>query len=466
MSSQPADHRAAVDVALADFDRGRFEATLARRVAIPTESQDPDRGPELRSYLDDEIVPSFEAMGFSCRLLDHPDALAPFLLAQRVEDATSPTVLGYGHGDVVRGQAERWDDGLSPWRLTNRDGRWYGRGVADNKGQHTVNMAAMNAVIETRGRLGFNAKYLIEMGEENGSPGFHSFCRDHRRDLAADILVASDGPRLHADQPTVFLGARGALNFDLIIDARDGGHHSGNWGGLISNPALQLAHALGSIASDRGRINIPAWVPDEIPPSVRSALADLTIDGGPDAPTIDPDWGEPGLTPAERVFGWSSFEILAFEAGNPAKPVNAIPPRAKAHCQIRFVVGPDPAEFMPSLRRHLDRHGFADVEIKAYDDKLFPATRTDPDDPWVRRAVASIERSTAKTVAVLPNLGGSLPNDAFTEILDLKTIWVPHSYPGCSQHAPNEHVPVSVLREGLVAMTGLYWDLGQPSSAA
>ncbi|MDH3302611.1 MAG: M20 family metallopeptidase [Acidimicrobiia bacterium] len=450
----------ALDRAAELFDGGTLFETLARRVAVPTESQNLDRAGDLVAYLTTEIVPAFEAMGFGCRLVDHPEALAPFLLAERFEGADRPTVLGYGHGDVVGGQDDRWSDGLDPWCLTERNGRWFGRGVADNKGQHTINMAALGTVIETRGELGFNAKYLIEMGEETGSPGFHAFCRDHADELAADILVASDGPRLRAEQPTVFLGARGAINFDLVIDARAGAHHSGNWGGLISNPALQLAHALSSIASERGEIRIAEWVPDEIPASVRRALEGLTVDGGEHGPVVEPAWGQPGLTPAERVFAWSSFEILAFEAGTPAKPVNAIPPRARAHCQLRFVVGPDPDDILPALRRHLDRNGFGFVAIEANDAVKFRATRTDPDDPWVQLAVESIETTTGKSVALLPNLGGSLPNDAFADILGLETIWVPHSYPGCSQHAPNEHVPSAVLREALLAMTGLYWDLG------
>ncbi|MGL4497093.1 MAG: M20 peptidase family dipeptidase, partial [Beijerinckiaceae bacterium] len=85
------------------------------------------------------------------------------------------------------------------------------------------------------------------------------------------------------------------------------------------------------------------------------------------------------------------------------------------------------------------------------------------DDDWVRWACASIEKTTGKKPAVVPNLGGALPNDIFADDLKLKTIWVPHSYPGCSQHAPNEHVPKALVREALQLMTGLYWDLGEPN---
>jgi acetylornithine deacetylase/succinyl-diaminopimelate desuccinylase-like protein len=248
------------------------------------------------------------------------------------------------------------------------------------------------------------------------------------------------------------------------VDLREGGHHSGNWGGLLANPGVILAHALASIVSERGRIRIPEWLPPPLSNSVRSALADLTIDGGESGPAIDADWGEPDLTPAERVFGWNSFEVLAFRTGNPEQPVNAIPPRAVAHCQLRWVQGSRAEEFLPALRRHLDAHGFEQVEVRPPppgNAAAFVGTRTDPDDPWVRFAVGSLERTAGSPPAVVPQLGGSICNDLFTDLLGLPTVWIPHSYASCSQHAPNEHVLLPVLRDAMALMTGLYWDLGE-----
>lgn len=456
----------AIEQVTQHFDDGSFRADLARRIAIPTESQNSERADALKAYLDDEMRPAFESMGFTCDVLTHPHARAPFLFAERMEDARLPTVFGYGHGDVIRGLEKEWKAGLSPWSLSEHEGRWYGRGIADNKGQHSINMAAMNAVLKARGRLGFNAKYLIEMGEETGSGGLRELCQENAERFAADLLVASDGPRLRTDRPTLFLGSRGSVNFDLVIDARAGGHHSGNWGGLISNPGIQLAHAIASIASPTGQIRIPQWVPEELPPSVRRALADCEVDGGADGPEIEPWWGEEGLTPAERVFGWCSFEVLAYKTGNPETPVNAIPPRAWARCQLRFVVGIDPQQILPSLRRHLDRQGFSMVEIVSTRETMFSATRIDPEDSWVQWAADSLTRTSGKKPAILPNLGGSLPNDIFTDVLGLRTVWVPHSYPGCSQHAPNEHLPPELLRESLQIMAGLYWDMGEQGTPA
>jgi acetylornithine deacetylase/succinyl-diaminopimelate desuccinylase-like protein len=153
-------------------------------------------------------------------------------------------------------------------------------------------------------------------------------------------------------------------------------------------------------------------------------------------------------------------------AGNPENPVNAVPPRAWARGQLRFVAGIDPDAVLPALRRHLDRHGFPMVQIARGRDEIFHATRLDPDHPWVQWTAASIARTTNKPTAILPNAGGSLPNDIFAEGLGLPTVWVPHSYLGCSQHAPNEHLPLAIAREGLRMMAGVYWDLGEAGTPA
>ena len=450
----------------AHFDGGRFFEDLARRVAIHSESQEAAQRGELMRYVAGEMQPSLEALGFTCRIHPNPEARGgPFLVATRFEAGDRPTVMSYGHGDVVCGYDDQWAEGLDPWVLEKRGGRWYGRGTADNKGQHSINMAAMATVIEERGSLGFNVVFLIETGEETGSPGLREFCCDNKALFAADVFIASDGPRLSPGRPTIFMGSRGVFNFILEVNLRDGGHHSGNWGGLLANPGIILCHAVASLTTASGEILLPEWRPPPISNSVQGAVAGLVIDGGAEAPEIDPDWGEPGLTAPEKVFAWNSFEVLAFKTGNPDNPVNAVPPHAKAHCSIRFVPPGDPAVFEAGLRRHLDAAGFAMVSI-APDADPMAATRLDPGHPWARWVAASIDTTTGTPTAVLPNLGGSLPNDVFSEVLGLPTIWVPHSYLSCSQHAPNEHILEATTREALQIMTGLFWDLGEPGTPA
>lgn len=457
------DRDGAISRAVAAFDSGRFHALLDALVRHPTESQDATRGPELRRYLDDAISPLIAPLGFRARVLDNPrDGAGPVLIAERIEDPGAETILIYGHGDVVRGQAEAWRDGLAPFETVIEGDRLYGRGAADNKAQHLINIVAIEQVLAaraTQGRgLGFNVRLLIETGEEIGSPGLAELFRDRPELFAADALIASDGVRLAPELPTLFMGARGVIDFALRCELREGAHHSGNYGGVLKDPALRLAHALASITDARGQIRIPEWRPDALTNSVRAALADCPVDRS--GPAIDEDWGEESLTPAERLWGWNSFAVLAMLCGRPEAPVGAIQPWARADCQLRFVVGTDADDILSALRRWLDAQGLGDIEIVPSEENFYRASRLDPEHPWAQRVKASLTRTAGAPPAVLPNCGGSLPNELFAAILGLPTIWIPHSYAGCSQHAPDEHVLLPLCREALGLMAGLFWDIG------
>ncbi|MBS9721843.1 M20/M25/M40 family metallo-hydrolase [Tianweitania sp. BSSL-BM11] len=453
----------AIERAQATIGDGSFQDRLARFVAIRSASRVLSAKPNLERFLVDELIPLFAAMGFTTRLLTHPDAPGPCLLAERFEGADLPTVLQYGHGDVVAG-LDGWSEGLSPFELSERNGRWYGRGTADNKGQLNVNLTALEALLATRGKLGFNLKYLIEMGEESGSLGLREICRVHAAALAADVLIASDGPRLAGDKPTIFLGARGGVSFYIEIKARENYYHSGNWGGLLSNPGVELCHAIAALIGRKGEIKVAGLTPSAIPDNVRAHLSRLKVTPQPDDPAIEDWWGEPGLTAEEKVFAWSSFEIMEMACGNLAEPLYAIPPSARARLQLRFPLGVDVEAVVPAVRQALGDAGFGNVIVHEPHDAIFLATRLDPDHDWVRAVATSIERTVGHQPAILPSLGGSLPNDIFARDLGLPTVWVPHSYPGCAQHAPNEHLPIAIAEEGLRIMAGIYWDIGDGAS--
>ncbi len=439
---------------------GEFLRELDRRIAYQTESQNPEKRDALRAYLTEDLQPAFSQLDFSTRLVESPTGKNPYLLAEYRESPSAPTVLMYGHGDVVDGMVGEWRDNLNPWRTTISGNRVYGRGTADNKGQHSINMSALRAVRETRGgRLGFNAKFIIETGEEIGSPDLREVCEQLRDELKADLFLASDGPRLSADRPTLFLGCRGGIRVHLDVKLRDGAHHSGNWGGVLANPATILAGAIATLVDGSGRLLLDQLKPPRLTNQIRSALADVKIEPTPDEPALSENWGEEGLSAAERLYAWNTLEVLAISSGNIEKPANAIPGHASAVLQLRFVVGTRVDNIADVVRTHLHERGFPMVEVQAT--QRFAASRTDFDSPWVNWTAESIRKTTGKAPAVLPNFGGSLPNDVFSDTLGLPTMWVPHSYPGCSQHAPDEHILLSVTEEALGIMAGLFWDLGE-----
>ncbi|GAA1556477.1 M20 family metallopeptidase [Brevibacterium picturae] len=479
----PIADRATATRAAGAFVRSQaFFDLLASRVARRTESQTAGNGDAAHAYLAEEIVPELFALGFASTIHDNPESDEhPLLIAARIEDPSLPTVLLYGHGDVQFAHDSQWAEGLDPWVLSRDGDRLYGRGSADNKGQHTVNSLALRTVLESlaegssetdslhddsrdtdgldASNLGYNVKILIETAEEAGSLGLKSFAAAHRAELDADLFLASDGPRIAAEYPTLFLGSRGALNFRLVVHDRDGDHHSGNWGGKLRNPATVLASAINSLVDGNGVIRIPALRPEDPPASVLEAVAKLpeVVEAG--SPEVDPDWGEPGLTSAEKVFAFNVVEVLALDAGNPVQVVNAIPGSATAHMQLRFVVGTEVDDFENTVRARLEGQGIHGVDVVF--EHCMPATRLDPNARVVAAAAESIRTTTGLDAAIEPNLGGTIPNDVFAEVLGLPTVWVPHSYPGCNQHAPDEHALTSILQQGAEIMAGMFWDMRQ-----
>lgn len=448
----------AVQHATQYFDKGYFKKDLAELISVKTESQNNECN--LENYYDQNIIPMLVKMGFKCKVMENPLSKANIILfAERIENAEFSTILTYGHGDVVLGQDSCWDNGLSPYKLIEKDNRYYGRGTADNKGQHLINIKALNSLLSVQKKLGFNFKILFEMGEEIGSPGLKAFCQQNKELLKADVFIASDGPRISQKIPTIFTGSRGGINFDLSVNLRDNAHHSGNFGGILKDPSIILSHAIASITDARGQINIPEWLPTSLTPDIKEILAKLPlVDAGFD---LDPDWGQKELTMTERVFGWNSFSVLAMLSGEPEAPLNAISGHARSTCQLRFVVGTDVNKIIPALRNHLNSFGFEDVNIHESEMTPFPATRLEMNNSWLSLITKSLENSMGGKIDLLPNLGGSLPNDSFSEILELPTIWIPHSYAGCAQHSPNEHLSVPLARQALICMTALFADLSK-----
>ena len=439
---------------------GAFLGELNRRVGYRTESQNSGSGPALRAYLVEDLQPAFAALDFSTRLIESPTGRGPYLLADYREDSSLPTLLTYGHGDVVDGMVGEWRDNLDPWQTTTKGERVYGRGTADNKGQHSINMSALRAVREARGgKLGFNAKFIIETGEEIGSPDLRQVCESLRSELSADLFLASDGPRLSADRPTIFLGCRGGIRIHLDVNLRDGGHHSGNWGGVLANPATILAGAIASLVDHKGRMQLEALKPPRISNQIRATLADVEV-----KPTrVSRSFRRTGARKVCRLpsgsmpgIRWKCWRCRRAISKSRRMRFRA---RRRRCCSCASWSAPNTTEVVDAVRKHLHANGFPMVEVSAA--QSFAASRTDFDSPWINWAAQSIRQTTGKAPAILPNFGGSLPNDVFADTLGLPTIWVPHSYPGCSQHAPDEHILLPVTEEALAIMAGLFWDLGE-----
>ncbi|OJU19480.1 MAG: hypothetical protein BGN89_04415 [Alphaproteobacteria bacterium 64-6] len=451
------------------FDGGAFEARLARLVAVKSTSHDAAYASEIMRYFTDEMTPWLGQMGFTVEIHPNPQAnIGPILLAERLEGPDLPTVVTYGHADTVLGMDDAWTCGAGPWKLQRDKDRWYGRGSADNKGQHAINLFALESVLEARGgRLGFNIKLVLESAEELGSKGLRRYVETMASRLTGDVFLASDGPRAAPDTPTVAAGSRGSFRFDLVVSPRSRKVHSGHWGGLTTDPGVVLSNAIASICDKRGKVLVRDWLPNggQGPsPDIRELLRACPLDGGTDDATVEPDWGEPGLLPAEKLYAWNAFIVLAMKSGVPDAPENIVTPTARATCQIRYTPATPPDTFLPALRAHLDREGFSAVRIEKGGVHM-PASAIDPTSHWIAFAEQSLRRSLRRHIQVIPCTSGGMPGDVFQDLLGLPLVWVPHGHNSCGQHGPDEHMLVEIARQGVIGMTGLWWDMAMAGRA-
>ena len=331
---------AAIEAAKALYDDGTFLARLATLVAVPTESNPPAHQADLIRYCTHGLGPMAEQMGFAVTILDNPDPQhGPVMLASRIESPTLPTVMIYGHGDVVPRHA-----GTLAGRPGSLDGESRG-GQSVRPGCRRQQGSAPPGHRSARRRPG---------REGNAGVQREAVCRDRGGGglawLARDFAAASGcvrRRRVHS--------ARWAAPVD--IDPRRLPWAPGaewQWTssstsatadiirgiGAVCSPTrpVIMSYAIASILSRDGRILVPGWTPSAIPGPVRAACADIIVEEVPGSPVPDPGWGEPEMTRAERIFMWTSVVVLSTISGQPESPVNAVAGAARARIQVRHTV--------------------------------------------------------------------------------------------------------------------------------
>jgi acetylornithine deacetylase/succinyl-diaminopimelate desuccinylase-like protein len=438
-------------LAACETRRDRELADLCRLVAQPSISTQ-DIGVEACAEL---FVATLRDAGLDARLF--PTAAHPIVYGEWLGAAGKPTVLIYGHYDVQ--PPEPLDAWLSPpFEATVRDGKLFGRGVGDNKGQIFAQIAAARAWLELAGALPVNVKFLIEGDEETGSPHLAEFVTTHRDFLAADLVYTSDGP-VHDDRyPEVVYGVRGLLYVELRARGASHDLHSGNWGGLVPNPAWELVHLLGTMRDAQGRILIPGFLDDVRPPSdaVRGAMANIPLDQTRALATVGRDRLPPpdGLGYFERLMTTPTLNIAGFTSGYGGPGTKTvIPATATVKIDMRLVPDQRTDDVFAKFEAHVARHApeVAVERLGSMEPSFTPLEH--PYAAVVRRAV---ETGFGVAPVDVPLLGGSLPDAVFTRILGLPSFLVPYANADERNHAPNENIALDRFFAGIRTAAALF----------
>ncbi|HZD72210.1 MAG TPA: M20/M25/M40 family metallo-hydrolase [Actinomycetes bacterium] len=398
------------------------------------------------------------------------------LEAQVLSTAGSPIVLGrcagapgaaralvYGHYDVQPpGPIGDWHS--PPFAPQVRQGRIYGRGTGDNKGQHLAHLLALEALQATSGGLPCSVTVLLDGEEEMGSPNLVSFVERHRELLDADLVLWSDGPVHEDGRPCVSLGVRGIFTFELR--ARGGAYptHSGNWGGVAPNPAWRLVHLLASMRGPDGRVLIDGFNDDIRPltPAERAALEALPVD----LPKVLSMLGVDALeVPSERGFherlvAWPTLSINALTCEDAGEHRTVVPSVAVAGCDVRMVADQRSDRLAELIRRHVARVA-SDVEFVPLG--AMEPSRTPLSAPHLDAVRAGTAEAFGEEPLVLLSHGGSLPLHAFTGVLGLPCYGVPLANADEANHAPNENLELWRFFAGIEASAAILTRLGARS---
>jgi acetylornithine deacetylase/succinyl-diaminopimelate desuccinylase-like protein len=371
------------------------------------------------------------------------------------------TVLIYGHYDVQPPDpVEAWR--TPPFQPTLVDGRLYGRGTADNKGQHLAQILAMEGLRTAFGELPCNVKVLLDGEEELGSPNLPAFVERHRDLLDADLAIWSDGPVHESGRWCLVFGVRGIVTFELRARGANRPLHSGNWGGVAPNPVWTLVHLLASMKDQRNRVTVDGFYDQVRPlaPLEAEALEHMPLDLG----RVLSSLGLQRLDePADRGFyerlvAWPTFTVNGLHGGYGGPGSQTIlPNEAIAKCDVRLVPDQRTGDVLAKLEAHVARHA-PGVELVA--GGHMEPSRTPIDSPFTEPIRQAMVAALGAEPLLVPPLGGSLPAYVFTDILGLPTFGVPFANADQTNHAPNENLEVERFIGGIKAAASVLAHLG------
>jgi acetylornithine deacetylase/succinyl-diaminopimelate desuccinylase-like protein len=388
---------------------------------------------------------------------------APVVFAER-KGRSDKTLLIYNHYDVQPPEPlELWDS--PPFEPQVRDGKLYGRGVSDDKGQLTARLHAIDALLATEGELPCHIKFIIEGEEETSSEHLFDFINDNQELLRADACLWEFGGVDQRDVPMQYLGLRGICYVELSVETAATDTHSGTGGSIFPNAAWRLVWALNSLKGEDERIRIPGFYDDVRPPSPRDIELMTALPDAADE--YKQRYGVKhflkGLTGGVELHLAEVFEptcticgLTSGYQGPGSKTV--LPARASAKVDFRLVPDQRPERVLELLRAHLDAEGFSDVHITDLGGE--PPARTDPDDPFVALVVRTAEPVYGMPMQLVPMVGGSGPNYPFVHTLRLPVVTAGAGYPGTRAHAPNENIRLDLYLKHAKHMVRLFTELG------
>jgi acetylornithine deacetylase/succinyl-diaminopimelate desuccinylase-like protein len=446
-----------------DTNRKRFVDDLIAWVRIPSVSSDPGRDKDVKQNAE-HLAAQLRSLGAD-RVETWPTAGHPAVFAEWIRAPGKPTLLVYGHHDVQ--PVDPLGEWVSPpFEPAVRDGRLWGRGVVDDKGQVYVHVKAIESFVKVAGAPPINLKMIVEGEEEIGSANLDTLMREHTRDLAADFVCVSDTAMFGRGIPSLCVGLRGLAYLEVFVEGPSLDLHSGTFGGGVMNPIHALANMIAALHDAEGRVTIPGFYDTVIPISEaeRREIASLPFDErqwlrSTGAPAT---WGEKGYSTLERVWARPTLDCCGISGGFQGQGAKTIiPARAQAKLSCRLVPNQEPDDIASKLTAYLRRLAPAEVHLKVdvlHGGRPYLAPTDHPVYEVAKRAFSkAFGRPT-----VFMREGGSIPFvRTIADATGKPCLLMGFGQPDENAHAPNEWLDLSNYHLGIKSAAYLYDELAR-----
>ena len=393
-----------------------------------------------------------------------PTSANPVVFASKVIDPSAPTVLVYGHYDVMPVEPlELWN--TDPFEPVIQDGRLWARGADDDKGQSFLQVKAFEIALREK-LLKCNVKFLFEGGEEIGSPGLEDFCLAHKDLLKSDIILVSDTSMVGADVPSITTGLRGLAYWEIEVTGPNRDLHSGIFGGAVANPINVLCKMIAGITDNDGHITIPGFYDDveEVSAREREMLAAVPYSEDKYRESLDVKalFGEKGYSTLERTAIRPTFDVCGIWGGFTGEGSKTVlPSKAYAKVSCRLVPHQEHEKISGMFIDYINRIAPDYVRVKVTPMHGGEGYVCPIDLPAYKAAEKGYEDAFEKKPLAVRR-GGSIPIiAAFEKVLGVKSILMGFGLESDATHSPNENMPIDIMDKGIEAIVGFYREYGR-----
>ncbi len=444
-----------------DAHRERFFEELFSLLRIPSISALPEHKADMQACADRWRELLLEAGADRAEVM--PTSAFPVVFAEKIINPDYPTVLVYAHYDVMPVEPlDLWH--TEPFEPVVKDGRLWGRGADDDKGQGFIQLKAFEIAVKEN-LLRCNVKFLIEGGEEVGSPGVEEFCRQNLDLLKCDVILVSDTSMVGLNTPSITTGLRGLAYWEIEVTGPNRDLHSGIFGGALANPINELCKMLASVVDSEGRITIPTFYDDveTVSARERAMLGSVPYDEVAYKQAIDVEAlsGEKGYTPLERTAIRPTFDICGIWGGYTGEGSKTVlPSKVYAKVSCRLVPHQSHERISDLFVQYIQSIAPRSVKVKVTPMHGGESYVCPIDLPAYRAAEKGYTLAFGKEPLAVRR-GGSIPIIAsFEKVLGVKSVLMGFGLESDATHSPNENFLVDMYEKGIVAVVEFYNQYG------